>query len=34
MFEKVARNRRDIALSPTPIINVGLVNENQPSRDG
>jgi SUMO ligase MMS21 Smc5/6 complex component len=34
VFEKVARNRCDIALSPTPIIDVGLIDQHKPHRDG
>src|ERR1700730_3485493 len=33
-FTKVSCNRRDIALSPAPVIDVGLIDQNQPSRHG
>jgi hypothetical protein len=33
VFEKVARNRRDIALSPTPLIDERLVDPDKPYRD-
>src|SRR6266480_1397063 len=31
---KVTRNRGDVALPPAPVVDVGLINEHQPHRDG
>src|SRR5437763_105389 len=33
-FGKVACNGRDVALPPAPVINKGLVNQDEPHRDG
>src|SRR5207244_10146341 len=33
VFEKVACNSRDIALSPTPMIDIGLVDQDEPHAD-
>jgi hypothetical protein len=33
VFEKVARNRRDVALPPAPVIGIRLVNQNKPYGD-
>src|SRR4029077_888191 len=32
VLQKIARDRRDVALPPAPVIDVRLVNENQPRR--
>jgi hypothetical protein len=33
-LKKIARDRCNVALSPAPVIDVRLIDENQPHRDG
>ena len=32
VLQKIPRDRRDVALPPAPVIDVRLINENQPCR--
>src|SRR5262249_13167197 len=33
VFQKIARDRRNIVLPPAPVIDIGLINEDEPRRD-